>query len=474
MPISSPTPRLSPARHRPASPHRTHRRLLPLAALLLPALLLAAACSLSAQSMARPGLAGTRASTDTWWSHAVFYQIAPPAPVDFKALSVRLDALRSLGVDALLLPAPTLPAPGSNGAMPNLDDLDHLLRQASAHGIRVVLTIEAPASAANLTGLARFWLTRGVAGLHLATPAGTTPEATQAMVLALRKLESTVPGQRIVLSDLDLAPPTAPDATRSASRASASHAARISPSVAQLQIDSRAARLPAFDAASLRPIFAQALGQPNLLLDLRPPAAQPNPHPPLADVVAALALIIQPATLIDSGANLVLEPTPEPAPPAEPAEPAAKPTPPPAPPPGVYLPYVPYVPPPKPRPVEPPKPRPVTTDPLTLWYRQLAALHHDNPALRFGSKTFLDFDAQDALVWVNRPPSPSPQNPPVVVVCNLSASPLQLSLTAAIKKLDLHGFFLRALLRSDHGMGAQDLDSVTLPPFSVYIGELRR
>jgi diphthamide synthase (EF-2-diphthine--ammonia ligase) len=31
---------------------------------------------LSAQMMARPGLAGTRASTDTWWSHAVFYQIA--------------------------------------------------------------------------------------------------------------------------------------------------------------------------------------------------------------------------------------------------------------------------------------------------------------------------------------------------------------------------------------------------------------
>jgi alpha-glucosidase len=60
-----------------------------------------------------------------------------------------------------------------------------------------------------------------------------------------------------------------------------------------------------------------------------------------------------------------------------------------------------------------------------------------------------------------------------VVICNLSASPIQLSLTAAMKQLNLRGFYLRALLRSDNGMGAQDLNSVTLPPFAVYIGELR-
>ena len=100
-------------------------------------------------------------------------------------------------------------------------------------------------------------------------------------------------------------------------------------------------------------------------------------------------------------------------------------------------------------------------------------LHHDNAVVRSGSKIFLDFDAQNALVWVNRPASPSPLNPPVVVVCNLSSSPLQLSLTAAIKQLNLRGFFLRPLLRSFDAMGAQPLDNVTLPPFGVYIGELR-
>jgi hypothetical protein len=48
-----------------------------------------------------------------------------------------------------------------------------------------------------------------------------------------------------------------------------------------------------------------------------------------------------------------------------------------------------------------------------------------------------------------------------------------LSLTAAIKQLNLRGFFLRPLLRSYDAMGAQPLDNVTLPPFGVYIGELR-
>ena len=138
------------------------------------------------------------------------------------------------------------------------------------------------------------------------------------------------------------------------------------------------------------------------------------------------------------------------------------------------MPFVPYVPPAKPHPATAQAAKPVVEDSLTTWYKKLAALHHDNTALRFGSKTFLDFDGQDALVWVNRPTMPSLQNPPVVVVCNLSSSSVQLSLTGSLTKLNLHGFFLRTLLRSDNGMGAQDIDAVSLPPYSVYIGELRR
>jgi hypothetical protein len=381
-----------------------------------------------------------------------------------KALAVRLDALKALDVDAIILPAPTLPEPGSNGPMPSLDDIDNLTREASRHGIRVLLTLHAPSATADLSGLARFWLNRGVAGLHIATASGTSPEQTQAIVQTVRKQASGALGQRIIVSDLDLAP----SASQQPERSSARRAARPSVApIAQLQIDNRAASLPVISAAALRPLLAQNTAQPNQILDLSAPSSSPQ----LAEPVATIALATQPAALIDSAANLVLEPTLEQ--PKVVADEPAKPAPaPPQPPPGTYLPYVPYVPPPRPKPVEAPKPKSI--DPLTNWYRQLAALHHDNIVLRTGSPIFLDFDAQNALVWVIRPAKPNVLTPPVVVVCNLSSAPVQLSLTEAMKKLDLHGFFLRKLLRSDQGMGAQDLDAVTVPAFGVYIGELRR
>jgi hypothetical protein len=94
--------------------------------------------------------------------------------------------------------------------------------------------------------------------------------------------------------------------------------------------------------------------------------------------------------------------------------------------------------------------------------------------VRYGSVSVLNFDDQNALVWVIRPAANSPLAPPVVVACNLSSSPQQLSLTSAVHSLNLRGSFLLTLLRSDQAMGPQDLDAVALPPFAVYIGELHR
>jgi len=422
---------------------------------------LATVCTSSAQILARPGYKGTSVKNDLWWKNAIFYNISTD-PANCKAIAARLDALRALNVDALILPAPELPAPGSNGAMPNLDDFDDLLRQASAHGIRVLLTIHATGNAADLSGLARFWLNRGVAGLHIATAAG---EDTQAVVQSVRKLASNVVGQRVIISDADLAPP---DAASKTHRAAASRTPML---VSQLQIDKRANSFPTLDAASLRPLLTEAITQPSLIVDLRAPSSS-DARQPLAEAVAAITLITQPAALIDSSANLVLQPTPEHHEAVEqPVKPAL--TTPRQPPPGTYLPFTPYVPPATPQAASAPKPIP--TDPLTTWYGRLSALHHDNGVLRTGNRIFLDFDAQNALVWVTKPAPNSPRlTGPVVVICNLSASQLKLSLADELKRLDLHGFFLRTLLRTDHAMGAQDINSVNVPAFSVYIGELHR
>jgi len=416
-----------------------------------------AATTAPAQTLARPGWAGSGISSAAWWQRAIFYRVSSE-PADLKAITARLDALRSLGVDALLLPAPELPPPGS-GEMPNLDAFDELLRQAAAHDIRVLLTLRAPAGSNDVSGVARFWLNHGIAGLYVPAAAGSNPETAQAQVQSLRKLVSSTPGQRIILADSDIVPTV-----------NSKSSARNPKGESQLQIDPRLNRLSTLDAADLRPLLAQSIAQPNLLLDLRPPASA-SEHPQLAQISGVIGLLTHPVGLIDSAANLVLEPSPERIETAAQPEPPVRPTPKPLPP-GTYEPYVPYVPPARPHKAIVQNAAP--PDPLTTWYGKLTTLHHDNAAIRLGSKTFLDYDAQNALVWVNTPLKPTPTTPPVVVICNLSSSPAQLSLTDAIKKLHLTGWFLRTLLRSDDAMGGQNLDSVHVPAYGVYIGELRR
>ena len=118
-------------------------------------------------------------------------------------------------------------------------------------------------------------------------------------------------------------------------------------------------------------------------------------------------------------------------------------------------------------------------DPHSLlnWYQRLITLRRGHATLLTGSQTMLDHDADHALVWVRRPKAITPQNPAIVIACNFSAQPVTFSLKKDIQKLALHGTFLRTLLSSEQSSGSpvsQNIDTVTLPPFGVYLGELRR
>jgi alpha-glucosidase len=445
--------------------------------LALTALLLALALPAAAQTLARPGLAGSGLNNDPWWRQAVFYQVSsspanPPGgspaeqlqlqqSADYKSIAARLDALHSLGVDALVVPMPPLPA--SLAPDPALDDFDELIHQASRRGIRVLVVLSAPSVPSDLAPTARFWLSRGVAGFRLVTPPSASPQDSQSIVQALRRITSSAVGQRIVLADLNLAAsptPLASPASRQPSRtASTRRANRPGDALnAQLLIDPQLSQLDLPDAENIRPLLAKSLLTLNILLDFYPPASPPNepdPYPALARALATILLTTHSAALIEAGPGLVLQPDapppPESAPPPAPARTLA-----------VNRPAV------TPRPAAPPAPT------LADWTSKLSALHHGNATVRYGSVTVLDFDAQNALVWVIRPATNSGLAPPVVVACNLSSSPLRLSLTSAIHSLNLRGSFLLTLLRSDQAMGPQDLDSVALPPFAVYIGELHR
>jgi hypothetical protein len=103
----------------------------------------------------------------------------------------------------------------------------------------------------------------------------------------------------------------------------------------------------------------------------------------------------------------------------------------------------------------------------------LSALHHGNATISSGANITLNHDDQNILAWVRKPRAVSTISPAIVVICNLSAQPVQLSLKADMQHLRLKGSFLRTILRSDDATGPMHLDGMTIPPYGAYIGELR-
>ncbi len=186
-------------------------------------LCLACAClftpSAPAQTLARPGWVGSGMNTDVWWKHAIVYQVNPlnfnpptdkdPAASGLHGVAQRLDYIRSLGADAILLTAIQPDAAHAQSIDPiygTLDDLDDLIHEASRHNIRILLDLDPHIPAADVPNVARFWLNRGIAGFHVI---GSTTEA-HAQAAELRKASSTYLGQRILIGDVDPTLPSSP------------------------------------------------------------------------------------------------------------------------------------------------------------------------------------------------------------------------------------------------------------------------
>jgi glycosidase len=443
---------------------KTPRRLLPL--------LLACTLSsfVSAQTLARPGWAGSGMNADPWWKHAVVYHVNPAdfSPSDGSALrgiTQRLDYLHSLGVDALLL-TPIQPdsshAQAIDPAIGTFDDLDDLIHQASRHNIRVLLDFSSDSSGSGtLTLIARFWLNRGVAGLHLigANSAGTTLQLAE-----LRKASNSYLGQRVILGDLDSSAP--PFWTQ---KTPYPHYLDFP----QLLFDPRAGTAPQLRASAIRPAIdatqsmIQAAHSIPLLLTDGPPYtrsmsryADGQHNLPIAKVLATILFTTGGGSQIYYGQELGL--TAKPTASADPttnlwdAPTQGQLTPPPS---AGATPSVALE----------------DADPNSLlnWYRHLSELHHGNAAMSTGATITLNHDDLNVLAWVRKPQTVSTISPAIIVICNLSAQPVQLSLKPDIERLHLRGSFLRTVLRSDTNRGPMHLDSMTLPPYAVYIGQLR-
>jgi len=472
------------------TPTPTYRRLS-----LFVALSLLATAAL-AQTLARPGWAGSGMNADPWWKHPILYQIDPAGfhttdATDLQNITKHLDYIQFLNADAILLTplqTPSNPAPNAtqtpatptpatqtiDPAYGTLDDFDDLIREASRHNMRVIITLElTPATAStDITPLARYWLSRGIAGFYL-TGAGAAipPDIMRTRMSDLRKIMNTYVGQRILIGDL---PPSDP------SQKSSPPFDRDGP---QLLVDSQAATAPQLTASVIRPAMeaAQNLiqsGHTMLLLmtdgpDLKRSLSRygDGTHDiAIAKVLATTLFSTRAATLLYYGQEIGL--TTHPTPDNATADPNTSPA------------LMHWDAPPPPAKGKPAEPQPPTAalnvateeaNPASLlnWYRQLIALHHSNPAITSGTLITLNHDDQNALVWVFKPKAVSAINPAIVMVCNLSAQPVTLSLKTEINKLQIRGSFLRKVLRSNDQMGAMHLESMTLAPYEVYIGEVR-
>lgn len=439
-----------------------------------------------AQTLARPGWTGSGMSTQSWFRHAVFYRIdtrtfahsTTEASGNLKGIAERLDYIRDLGIDAVLLEP--LAASGATSpidpTLGTIDDFDELSLEASKHDLRVLLTLPKPDPA-----LARFWLTRGVAGFYI-PGSSTSPE-----MAAIRKLLPTFVGQRVLITDADLT------------------GAATKPTQNELRFDSALLKMPAQPPPNLAVQLRAALGQSQALLRsgitilATDSATVPGSvarfgasehEPEGARLVAAILLLNRSVPVLYAGQELGLapltaipwgKPTAVEAGPSD--EGAAKPLAPALPPPSAtpsdrYVPYVPPSRPVKPAQAAPPDPASAAgqqldpTSTLSI-YRQFIQLHHGRPSVRDGDEILPNHDDANALILVRKPANASLANPPLVVICNLSSTPLHLALKSELTGMRLRGSFLRSVLQPGVQGVSMNLENVNLQPFGIYIGELR-
>jgi len=119
------------------------------------------------------------------------------------------------------------------------------------------------------------------------------------------------------------------------------------------------------------------------------------------------------------------------------------------------------------------------TDPdsLLAWYKKLIQLRQNNITVREGTQISLNHDADNVLVWLRKPLAHSAVDTnvhPVLVLCNFSSVEKTISLADDLKKNQVHGYYMHTLLRTGESFGPIDINAVKLPPFGIYIVEIKR
>ncbi len=382
-------------------------------------------------------------TVERWWKHAVVVDVPMSAgegspTAALQGMTERLDELRGMGVDALLLRGAgdvTTGGAGADGDRTSGEAMDELIAQASRRGMRVLVELRGDLPGTELASTARMWLNRGVAGLDVA---GGGDDATRVVRGAMREVH----GERLLVSG-------------GASASASGRAMRGEADVQEVRIDGFGAQAGA--AATLRHALEAMQGERGearaVLLSAEDlPGAGSGSGPvsgpgsgsgsgsgdELSRVRAAVALLSEPvAALLDERTFGAPAAGPLAAGGAGSASVTAT---------------------------------PPDEHSVAAQVRQMSDLHHDRAAFLVGATTLLDHDAEGAAVWLRR----GPGGAVIVVLCNVSSQPVRLSLTGDMAQLHLRGTFLKTVSRSDSGLGGMPLDAVAVPGFGVYVGELAR
>ncbi len=414
-----------------------------------------------AQTLARPGWAGSGMKVTQWWRNSVIVEVFAESAGAGTVLGhtrLQLGDLQTLGTDAILLRGVDVGAGGSRSepqlasSYGTLDEFDQLTREASGRRIRLLVELPASLSGDGLVADARFWLNRGVSGVYLEGEAGRSAD----VMRALRAVVRGYVGDRVLAGDA--APDTGGTATATGRAGDApdllfatlrgfgagsqmTDAGAVRASVEAFRGGSET-RVAAIDAKAPAVSGAEAKARATALLLVRGSVALraqdvgvgPEEEARMQETERedAEKKAIESATSPAAASNARR---------AAAARKAAAAT-------ALELPG----------------------DATFVWYQKMIGLHRGNATVLGGQQTLLNEDDKGALVsvWQGR------AGQPLVAVVNLRGEPCKLQLTEDFARLRMRGLFLRTVVRTDGGMGAMPPGAVSLPGYGVYLGQLGR
>jgi alpha-glucosidase len=449
--------------------------------------------SLTAQTLAHKGWAGSGLTIDPWWKGAVFYELDPLAfpdlngngSGDLNGITQHLDYLQGLGVDAILLSPFSLQAPGKNGGAPFAssynaeEDFDKLEQQASLRKMRVLvdLPLGANHSREDTLALARFWLSRGAGGLRLvADPTNGTLEQAEAAdrVRQLRRLCAGYVGDRVLIWDVVGAYAPGYSGVPAPAGTPAHPVSRrrrdIPADGPQLTVDHAAAAMTAWNATTMRALVSGAVSPTALLVSDAAGSVRSwkrlsegmteAERLAVAKMLATVMLTVREAPMLLYGQEIGL------------ASSAAAQT------------STQWAVGPASASGQPPIDEQLgagtgmvaaenaDSGSLLHWYRKLSALRQEGLALKDGTLTLIDTGYPDVVAWVRKGSTAGER--PVLVMCNLSGRGALIPVEQQLRQIGLKpASGMRPLALSFTGENpSYTATGINLPPYGIYLGEI--